>query len=120
MVFIHFQSYNKMVQKWSKIRYRPAWKRETVCSSRFDPRKRRRHSVEQILNPLQSLIVFFSLSLCVLACVRAVCVCFERVSTSTSKSLSLSLRALYRLRLSPSSVVDDDEEVSVPSNSSKT
>ena len=107
-----------MVQKWSKIRYRPAWKRETVCSSRFDPRKRRRHSVKQILNPLQSLIVFFSLSLCVLACVRAVCVFRESIYVYVYVSLSLS--ALYRLRLSPSSVVDDDEEVSVPSNSSKT
>ena len=109
-----------MVQKWSKIRYRPAWKRETVCSSRFDPRKRRRHSVEQILNPLQSLIVFFSLSLCVLACVRAVCVFRESIYVYVSFSLSLSLSALYRLRLSPSSVVDDDEEMNVPSNSSKT
>ena len=107
-----------MVQKWSKIRYRPARKRETVCSSRFDPRKRRRHSVEQILNPLQSFI-FFSLSLCVRACVRA-CVCVFRESIYVYVSFSLSLSALYRLRLSPSSVVDDDEEMNVPSNSSKT
>ena len=105
--------------KWSKIRYRPARKRETVCSSRFDPRKRRRHSVEQILTLYSHSFFFLSHSACVRACVR-VCVCFERVSTSTSLSLSLSLSALYRLRLSPSSVVDDDEEMNVPSNSSKT
>ena len=78
--------------KWSKIRYRPARKRETVCSSRFDPRKRRRHSVEQILNPLQSFIFFFSLTL--RACVRAcVCVFRESIYVYVSLSLSLSLSA---------------------------
>ncbi len=93
-----------MVQKWSKIRYRPAWKRETVCSSRFDPRKRRRHSVEQILNPLQSLIVFFSLSLCVLACVRAVCVFRESIYVYVYVSLSLSAPSIdFGCLLRPSS-----------------